>query len=336
MEHQLPFESLNETDIREEVIAPLIRKLGYGSGSKNNVRREVPLRYRQSFLGRKNPKKDPELRGKADYILEADQRVRWVVEAKGPAVTLGPDEVEQAWSYANHPEVRAVYFVLCNGRALEVYRTDHGPDVPPVLALHYPELETKFQVLSNLLSPTALLRDFPNREIDVGLPIAPNLRSAAQITNGMINNQTNSLGNNILNELKFTIKGGSIARDVNNNLVMALETSAPLNSLQKLNERLGLASFEMTSADNQLSANPSCPTVFKYEHQVIFPAGEKLFDLTTWQQNQLNQNISCHIQSEASGSFNQHIFSGCFTTVMHYIESGITISMSGSFEANLV
>ena len=65
------FEEFNETDVREEIIAPLLRRLGYSSRTDNNIIREQPLRYAKSFLGRKNPSKDPELRGVADYILEA-------------------------------------------------------------------------------------------------------------------------------------------------------------------------------------------------------------------------------------------------------------------------
>lgn len=167
----LPFENLNESDIREEILAPLIRQLGYRSGTSNNVIREQSLRYPMQFLGRKDPQKDPALRGKADYILEVQQRVRWVIEAKAPEVPVGLDEIEQAWTYASHPEVRAVFFLLCNGRVLLVYRTVHGPEAPPVLSLTYEQLEQDFQVLWNLLSPEALLRDFPDVQIDVGVPI---------------------------------------------------------------------------------------------------------------------------------------------------------------------
>jgi hypothetical protein len=330
----LPFESLNETDIREEVLAPLIRRLGYRSGTPNNVIREQSLRYPMLSLGRKNAKKDPELRGKADYILEVEQRVRWVIEAKAPEVSLGVDDVEQAWTYANHPEVRAVYFVLCNGRVLLVFRTVHGPEAPPVLSLPYERLEPDFQVLSNLLSPHALLRDFPDVEIDVGLPIAPGLRSIARITNGVIRYEANSLGSTVLSELQNGIREGAIERD-DNTLVAFLKTSGPSRSLQELNERLGLSSFEMTSPDSQLSTDPSRPTLFTYEHRVILPAGEKLLDLNTWQHIQLSRNISCDVRSEASGTFANRTFSGCFTTAVYYLEADMAVNISGSFEVHL-
>lgn len=331
----IPFEDLNETDIREEVLAPLIRQLGYRSGTPNNVIREQSLRYPMLSLGRKDPKKDPALRGKADYILEAQRRVRWVIEAKAPEISIGKDDVEQAWTYANHPEVRAVYFALCNGRHLLVFRTVHGPESPPVLLLTYEQLELDFQILWNLLSPEALLRDFPDVQIDVGLPIAPGLRSIARITNGVIRYESNSAGLVVLNELQTGVKEGAVERDSNGGLVAFLKTAGPSRSLQELNERLGLSAFEMTSTDSQLSTEPAHPTVFRYVHSIVLPAGESILDLNTWRHIQLPHNITCNVQAEARGSFAKGTFSGAFATAMHYLEANRSVHMSGSFEIHL-
>jgi predicted type IV restriction endonuclease len=149
------FDKLNEADVREEIIAPLVRQLGYRSDSENNVLRELPLRYPSVFFGRKSQKKDQLLRGKADYVLEAGRRVRWVIEAKSPAAGISDDDVEQAYSYAVHAEVRAVYFVLCNGREFIIFQTNMGPGVSPLLKLSYDQLVSAegVRVLENLLSP---------------------------------------------------------------------------------------------------------------------------------------------------------------------------------------
>jgi hypothetical protein len=74
----LKFDELSETNVREEVITAFLRALGYRSGTENNVIREQLLRYARALLGRKNPPKDPPLRGKADDILEVHGAVRWV------------------------------------------------------------------------------------------------------------------------------------------------------------------------------------------------------------------------------------------------------------------
>lgn len=64
--------SLNEAGVREEIIAPFLNQLGYASGTNYNILREFPLKYPRIQLGRKKGKKDPLLRGRADYILEVD------------------------------------------------------------------------------------------------------------------------------------------------------------------------------------------------------------------------------------------------------------------------
>jgi hypothetical protein len=87
------FERMNEADVREDVIAPLLHRLGYSSGSNYDIIREQLLRYPRQFLGRKDAKKDPELRGKADYVLEIEKRLTWVVEAKPPSTPIRIDDV---------------------------------------------------------------------------------------------------------------------------------------------------------------------------------------------------------------------------------------------------
>src|SRR5687768_3447727 len=71
-------EGMNETDVRETIVRPFIHALGYAYGTPNHIRTEYPLRYGKTFLGRKNPSKDPDLRGRADYICEVVSHGRWV------------------------------------------------------------------------------------------------------------------------------------------------------------------------------------------------------------------------------------------------------------------
>ena len=56
----LPFERMGESDVREEVLAPLSRALGYRTGGEHDVIRELSLRYPKFFLGRNSPAKDPD------------------------------------------------------------------------------------------------------------------------------------------------------------------------------------------------------------------------------------------------------------------------------------
>ncbi|MEJ2436835.1 MAG: type I restriction enzyme HsdR N-terminal domain-containing protein [Sulfurovaceae bacterium] len=327
------FKNLNETDIREEILAPLIKKLGYRSGSKHNVIREQSLRYPRIFMGRKDAKKDPILRGKADYILEANSNVRWVIEAKAPDVKLDLDAIEQAYTYANHPEVRAVYFSLCNGKEFLVFQTNQGPKHKPILDLVYEKLEDKYRIIANLLSPNSIIRDHPNIEIDIGHPIGNGLRSVARVTHGIISYCENSIKIPALEEMQISISGGAVERDEKNRLVAFLNTIAPTTSMQNLNERLGLASFEIYSNDDSISSNPSSPTVFSSNQTIILPAGERLLDINSWQEVTIPRNITCEVTTKASGYLEKNRFHGDFVSIMNY-DQGInqSIKLSGKFE----
>jgi predicted type IV restriction endonuclease len=329
------FERMNEADIREEVIAPLLRRLGYESGTDHDVIREQLLRYPRQFLGRKDSKRDPELRGKADYILEIRKHLRWVIEAKPPNALIESDDIQQAWTYANHPEVRAVYFGICNGRSLLVFRTVEGPNADALLGMEYKDFESNYLLLENLLAPKALLRDFPETRVDIGLPIARGLRSIARISNGIVRFEQNNLNMAVLNEFQTIIREGAIERDEDGRLVAFLNTVSPSRSLQLLNDRLGLSTFEMFSSDPQLSTDTQHPTAFVYAHEILLPAGEKLLDVSSWTEVSLPSNITCFVNASAQGTYADGIFAGSFTTNMRY-SLGLQVVMSGSFEIHLI
>jgi hypothetical protein len=117
------FDSMNETDVREVIVRPLIESLGYGRDAETRILTEKRLRYDRSFLGHKKPKKDPPLVGRADYICEVISFGRWVVEVKSPSKELSQDVVEQAHTYAMHPEIAASFFLITNGRKFRLYET---------------------------------------------------------------------------------------------------------------------------------------------------------------------------------------------------------------------
>jgi hypothetical protein len=76
-------EAMNETDVREVIVRPLLHALGYRQGSTAaTILTEKSLRYSKQFLGRKKPEKDADLVGRADYVCEVVSFGRWVVEVK--------------------------------------------------------------------------------------------------------------------------------------------------------------------------------------------------------------------------------------------------------------
>jgi hypothetical protein len=336
MFEQMNFEEMNEADVREEILAPLLRELGYRAGNLDNIIRGQWLRSPHSLPGQKGAEKDPLPRGRTDYILVAEGKIKWVIEAKSPDTELGHDEIEQAWTYANHPEVRAVYFALCNGRRIDVFQTNMGPTANPILHLDYEALckPDGAQKLKDLLSPAAILRDHPERQIDLGAPLGPGLQSVARISNGLIRYEWNSLNYPALNELQNGITDGSVERDEQSRLVAFLRTTAPTRSLQELNDRLGFSSFEMTSDDRALSTDQDRPTVFVYDHTLTLPAGEEMLDLTTWRRFRLPFNLHCHVLAKATGALRDRQLAGKFSSELDFGEQ-MKVQMTGSFAVHL-
>ena len=331
------FLNFNEADIRETVIAPLIQELGYRSGTEHGVRRELSLRYPKFFIGRKAPSNDPALRGRADYILDAGGVVRWVIEAKPPTCVFDIDDLEQAWTYASHPEVRAVYFVLCNGKHFQVYQTNRGADAAPILSVTYEDLiaDESRHLLHNLLSPTSVLRDHPKREIDFKAPLATGLRSTASISSGFISYEKSSAAIPALTQLQISITGGSIARDSENRLVVSCETRAPLRSVQDFNESFGLNFIEMISGDFFLSGDSKRPTAFFYSSEFVFPAGHELLDMNSWKMVTFPEDMVAKVNAVAVGALEGNRFQGSFFNEM-LINDLIPIALEGRFSMAIV
>lgn len=327
---------MGEADVREEILAPLIRTLGYQTGTEFDVIREQSLRYPKVFLGRKNLAKDPELRGKADYILEVVRHARWVLEAKAPGVEIDIDAIEQAWTYANHAEIRAVYFVLCNGLELKVYATQSAPSVGAILTIPYEELERRFPELENILGPNALKRDFPNQLAVVGKPLGSGLRAFARIASGIIVYQKSTYPHPMLSQMQIAIVDGAVNRDEQGHLIAYLRTQSPLRSFQELNESLGLDSFEMCSNDSEISLDPSRPTEFVYQASVSLPEGTETLDINSWKSIKLPITMHYAVTARANGYLKDRTFHGRFISEMRLVNMAIPpILLEGEFNVRL-
>lgn len=117
------FTSLGDPDyqedaVREDIVAPLLRSIGYNSSGPHRMVRSRRLTHPYVMLGSTRKK----LSIVPDYVLEVDGKPCLVLDAKSPGqdVTQG-DHVAQVYSYAIHPEIRAWSYGLCNGRLLALY-----------------------------------------------------------------------------------------------------------------------------------------------------------------------------------------------------------------------
>ena len=63
------FDDMNETDVRDVIVRPLLKRLGYEYGTENTIRMVQTFRYAKAFLGRKNASKDLSLVGHYQFAL---------------------------------------------------------------------------------------------------------------------------------------------------------------------------------------------------------------------------------------------------------------------------
>lgn len=140
-----------EDSVREELIAPLLKHLGYSAGGPHKIIRSKPLTHPFVRIGTIKR----EIKIIPDYLLEVDKDNRWILDAKGPGelITSGKN-VEQAFSYAIHPDVRAFIYVLCNGRELAVFSICK---VDPILVVKLNQIDAELQEIKLLLSPLAFI-----------------------------------------------------------------------------------------------------------------------------------------------------------------------------------
>lgn len=150
------FSALDDPDfkedaVREEIIAPLLKELGYGISGDSRVVRSKSLRHPFVKVGTRSVP----VRLVPDYTLYHHDKVVLILDAKSPAEAIVDCEnVQQAYSYAIHPEIRSKHFALCNGRALALYDID-----TPTPIIHLPIAEWKHRWLDVVrhFSPISLL-----------------------------------------------------------------------------------------------------------------------------------------------------------------------------------
>ena len=99
---------MNETDVRETLVRPLLERLGYRHGTDANIIHGNTFATK-SLLGTQDPKRSATV-GRADYILRSKSPLdALVVEVQACPRAISQDAVEQAHMYADHPEIANVF-----------------------------------------------------------------------------------------------------------------------------------------------------------------------------------------------------------------------------------
>jgi hypothetical protein len=148
----LESEDFREDSVREELIAPLLRKLGYSASGENTIIRSKRLEHPFVSIGTTSHK----ISIIPDYLLQVKGASKWILDAKSPKEEIRRGRnVEQAFSYAIHREVRVQLYGLCNGREFILF---HVSDLQPVLSFKLQEIEQHWDELYRAVSPLALTR----------------------------------------------------------------------------------------------------------------------------------------------------------------------------------
>ena len=144
-----------EDSVREEIIHPILKELGYSAGGLNRIVRSRSLSH--PFV--KTGSGEREIRIVPDYLLLAANKPAWVLDAKSPSQTItSGGHAEQTYFYAIHPDIRSRYYALCNGREFALFEKDH---IGLALHFHVSEIGQYWDALYKLLAPVGFEPDAP-------------------------------------------------------------------------------------------------------------------------------------------------------------------------------
>jgi hypothetical protein len=234
----------------------------------------MTLSYSAAFLGRKNPKKDPVLVGRADYICGVVAVGRWVVEVKAPDEELNEAVVQQAHTYAAHPEVAAFYFLVTNGRSFRLFET--GRLSQPLLEWSLSDQDTNFLRILNLLGPEALRRRARLILADPGDPLGEGLSSKVRVISGTVYYDSLDAGqlSNMMASLvglELPVTSGEVSRDPDGR-IHARVSVASVSPLTR--PALGPGDhYDFYSSSRYISTDERKPTIFQNFFDTIVAEG---------------------------------------------------------------
>lgn len=118
--------SFKEDSVREELIAPILKALGYAASPPNQIVRSPALKHPFVYIG---TKKHP-VNVIPDYLIKRGGINFLIIDAKSPNEEIHKGKnVEQAYSYAIHRDVRVELFALCNGYEFVLFHVSRWPEV---------------------------------------------------------------------------------------------------------------------------------------------------------------------------------------------------------------
>ncbi|WP_229620024.1 type I restriction enzyme HsdR N-terminal domain-containing protein [Vibrio parahaemolyticus] len=153
-----------EDAVREDIVKPILDRLGYSPSGENKMVRSRSLEHPEVYMGVSKRR----INIVPDYLLEIKKEPKWILDAKSPIQNIESGKnVHQAYSYAIHPDVRARFFALCNGFQFVVFDVTKKS---PIAKFEVGDIESRWEELHRLLSPLALTRpELLDFQLDYGV-----------------------------------------------------------------------------------------------------------------------------------------------------------------------
>lgn len=136
-----------EDSVREEIIAPILRQLGYAASGPQTIQRSKSLIHPFVYIGTKAH----QVHIIPDYTLCVDGKPCWILDAKAPTEDIRKGKHrEQVYSYAMHKDIRVPLYALCNGRRFIIY---HVSEEHPLVDISITEMIASLDPLWSVVSP---------------------------------------------------------------------------------------------------------------------------------------------------------------------------------------
>lgn len=142
-------EDFKEDAVREELIHPILKQLGYKASGKNKIIRSKALDH--PFV--KTGSGKGAIKSIPDYLFEINGKYTWVLDAKNPKeeIKAGKNK-QQAYFYAIHPDINVNYYALCNGKEFIVFQINKEE---AILYFNLSEIDKYWEEIEKVLSPKA-------------------------------------------------------------------------------------------------------------------------------------------------------------------------------------
>ncbi len=143
-----------EDSVREEIITPILHELGYSATGQNRIVRSKSLTHPYVYIGTIERR----INIIPDYVLCINNLPAIVIDAKAPNQNINSGaNVEQAFSYAIHKDIRAWLYGLCNGRKLTMFSIS---DYEPIAEFDLSDLSNCWREIERLLKPEYFERPY--------------------------------------------------------------------------------------------------------------------------------------------------------------------------------